>query len=232
MSKTRNILVMSNGYPNPFPDVREGFSSRLVGRVKKGKFQGLDYQEDGSHSLCAVYAIMSFLGVDNGLIRGEYEKNIKKALKWVLSIKILSINETKLVNKIMKNSELFDYWYDKTTTNKPQYDKDMVDIQRLLNNLTHYLCEHFKIPLHLIHNEYPLGYNVPNERPKNSRDLGRDPTIDDIALAVIFNGNLNKMAARLNTKDFLLQEASKFREVDEDKHDNLIDDLQIGRAHV
>ena len=72
----KGCFVTGNGYPTP----GEGLDGRLA--------YGLDLQENNSHGLCMIYALMfSELGPEGiykmGLRKGEYIKNVSKGLNWV-----------------------------------------------------------------------------------------------------------------------------------------------------
>ena len=72
----KRCFVTGNGYPTP----GEGLDCRLA--------YGLDLQENNSHGLCMIYALMfSELGPDGiyktGLRKGEYFKNVSEGLNWI-----------------------------------------------------------------------------------------------------------------------------------------------------
>ena len=72
----KGCFVTGNGYPTP----GKGLDDRFA--------YGLDLQENNSHGLCMIYALMfSELGPKGiykmGLRKGEYFKNVSKGLNWV-----------------------------------------------------------------------------------------------------------------------------------------------------
>ena len=72
-------LQMTNGYPSgisTYLDRDHSPGHSLMSRVEANRhFIGLNYQPEGSHDLCAVYAIMSCIGVDQNYLEGGQWKN-------------------------------------------------------------------------------------------------------------------------------------------------------------
>ena len=67
-------LQMTNGYPSRISiyldrDHSPGHSLMSYRWKLIRHFIGLDYQPEGSHDLCAVYAIMSCIGADQNVFK-------------------------------------------------------------------------------------------------------------------------------------------------------------------
>ncbi len=186
-------LQMTNGYPSGISiyldqDHSPGLS--LMSRVEANRhFIGLDYQPEGSHDLCAVYAIMSCVGADqNYLIPGSHNHklNARKALEWVRSLGIINMP---ILNELLNNTELFDYWYTLDANTDTRLEEKIPVIQHLINVLPNILADHFGITIHRSGRANQLQYH---------HNVKKLPTLDDISLAVRFNGDLDAAANYLS----------------------------------
>ena len=191
-------LQMTNGYPSgisTYLDRDHSPGQSLMSRVEANRhFIGLDYQPEGSHDLCAVYAIMSCIGADqNYLIPGSHNHklNARKALEWVRRLGIINMP---ILNELLNNKKLFDYWYTLDANTNVKLEEKIPVIQHLINVLPNILADHFYIKIHRLKNvnkilSYQLQYH---------HDEGKFPTLDDISLAVRFNGDLDAAASYLS----------------------------------
>ena len=195
-----NVMKMTNGYPSQFPEYltnkisyTEFFSNEdikilLSNGMEKSKnfyeikpinidkkFVGLNYQPEGSHDLCWAYAIMSYLNKDGTLKSGEYRHNTLTALKWIQSLNLSLDSEQKILNRLIENDDLFDYWYDHTLPENQNYTHDISDIQELFNDLPEIITKHFDIHLY-----QRLSY------------ISEKLSFDDIILKVIFDSDIKK----------------------------------------
>jgi len=187
-------LQMTNGYPSgisTYLDRDHSPGQSLMSRVEANRhFIGLDYQPEGSHDLCAVYAIMSCIGADQNYLKkgeGEWKNNARKALEWVRSLGIINIP---ILDELLNDTELFDYWYTLDANTVPRLQRKIPVIQHLINVLPNILADHFGITIHGSGGEVPqLQYH---------HDEDKLPTLDDISLAVRFNGDLDAAASYLS----------------------------------
>ena len=184
-------LQMTNGYPSGisiYLDRDHSPGQSLMSQVETNRhFIGLNYQPEGSHDLCAVYAIMSCIGADQNLIPGDWKNNARKALEWVKSLRIIYLP---ILNELLDNTKLFDYWYTLDANTVPRLQRKIPVIQHLINVLPNILADHFGITIHSPGEEVPqLQYH---------HDEDKLPTLDDISLAVRFNGDLDAAASYLS----------------------------------
>ena len=196
-----NVMKMTNGYPSQFPEYltnniynyTEFFSNKdikilLSNGMEKSKdlyeikpinidekFVGLNYQPEGSHDLCWAYAIMSYLNKDGTLKSGEYRNNSLTDLKWIQSLNLSLDDKHEILNKLIGNKELFDYWYDHNLPENDKYTQDISDIQELFNNLPEIITKHFDIHLY-----------------KRLSYISEKLSFDDIILNVIFDSDIKK----------------------------------------
>ena len=189
-------LQMTNGYPSgisTYLDRDHSPGQSLMSRVEANRhFIGLDYQPEGSHDLCAVYAIMSCIGADqNYLIPGSrnhnHKLNARKALEWVRKLGIINMP---ILNELLNNKKLFDYWYTLDSNTNTRLEEKIPEIQHLINVLPNILAVHFGITIHRSGEEDPQLQYHHNE--------DKLPTLDDISLAVRFNGDLDAAASYLS----------------------------------
>ena len=185
-------LQMTNGYPSGISiylarDHSPGQS--LMSQVEANRhFIGLNYQPEGSHDLCAVYAIMSCIGADqNYLIPRDWKNNARKALEWVRSLGIINMP---ILDELLNNTKLFNYWYTLDSNTNTRLEEKIPVIQHLINVLPNILADHFGITIHRSGEEDPQLQYHHNE--------DKLPTLDDISLAVRFNGDLDAAASYLS----------------------------------
>ena len=157
-------LQMTNGYPSGisiYLDRDHSPGQSLMSRVEANRhFIGLDYQPEGSHDLCAVYAIMSCIGADqNYLIPGSHNHklNARKALEWVRSLGIINMP---ILNELLNNTKLFNYWYTLDSNTNTRLQRKIPVIQHLINVLPNILADHFGITIHRSGEEDQLSYNI------------------------------------------------------------------------
>ena len=184
-------LQMTNGYPSGISTYLVNSPGQsLMSRVEANRhFIGLDYQPEGSHDLCAVYAIMSCIGADqNYLIPGSHNHklNARKALEWVRSLGIINMP---ILNELLNNKELFDYWYTLDANTVPGLQRKIPVIQKLIDEMSDILAVHFGITIHRSGRANQLQYH---------HNVKKLPTLDDISLAVRFNGDLDAAANYLS----------------------------------
>ena len=229
--------VMTNGYPSQFPEYltnkisyTELFSNEdikilLSNGMEKSKnfyeikpinidekFVGLNYQPEGSHDLCWAYAIMSYLNKDGILKYGEYRHNSLTALRWIQSLNLsLDDSQEKILNNLIENEHLFDYWYDHTLPENDTYTQDISDIQELFNNLPEIITKYFSIKL------YPMLPYISNSD---------NVSFDDIILKVIFDSDIKKaskfftniiLSEKYGIDDFIVLLSMKKREGNEEQ---------------
>jgi hypothetical protein len=235
-----NVMKMTNGYPSQFPEYltnniynyTEFFSNKdikilLSNGMEKSKdlyeikpinidekFVGLNYQPEGSHDLCWAYAIMSYLNKDGTLKYGDYRNNSLTALKWIQSLNLSLDDQHEILNKLIGNKELFDYWYDHNLPENDKYTQDISDIQELFNNLPEIITKHFDIHLYkrLSYISEKLSY------------ISEKLSFDDIILNVIFDSDIKKaskfftniiLSEKYGIHDFIVLLSMKKREGNE-----------------
>jgi len=183
-------LQMTNGYPSRISEYLDHSPGQsLMSQVEANRhFIGLNYQPEGSHDLCAVYAIMSCIGADqNYLKKGEWKNNARKALEWVRSLGIINMP---ILDELLNNTKLFNYWYTLDSNTNTRLEEKIPVIQHLINVLPNILADHFGITIHRSGEEDPQLQYHHNE--------DKLPTLDDISLAVRFNGDLDAAASYLS----------------------------------
>ena len=88
---------------------------------------------------------MSCIGADQNLRKGDWKNNARKALEWVRSLGIINMP---ILNELLKNTDLFDYWYTLDPNTVPGLEEKIPVIQHLINVLPNILADHFGITIH------------------------------------------------------------------------------------
>ena len=192
-------LQMTNGYPSGISiNLVNSPGQSLMSQVEanpwnnliqsdSGHFIGLNYQPEGSHDLCAVYAIMSCIGADQNYLEwSDWKNNARKALEWVRRLGIINMP---ILNELLNNKKLFNYWYTLDANTVPGLQRKIPEIQHLINVLPNILADHFGITIHGSGEANQLQYH---------HNVKKLPTLDDISLAVRFNGDLDAAASYLS----------------------------------